>query len=300
MNHATFFSPSYIGDLERAIWLRRSVETFFNGNATHIITVPNGDIPAFRRALGQQKDVQLIPQEEFVDSYYYPDLLFRLASRLAPSQLWRLKTHAGKSGWIIQQIVKLNCSQIIKDGAVVFLDSDLFFFRHFGLRDLGIDNSQRVLVRILPDSESAKHRHHIINSRLILDAPPGNTDYTYMGFPAIWYVDWLNQLHKHLENVSGKHWQKALFDVKFGISEYTIYGVFIDEILKPRELYIREEPYNLIAWDHASFDNLKSAMLQNEKIPNNKISLVIQSNIGIPTSEYEDMLLHILSPHQER
>jgi hypothetical protein len=300
MNHATFFTPSYTGDLARAIWLRRSVETFFDGQAPHIISVPNRDMPAFRRSLGQQENVQLIPQEEFVDAYFFPNTLYRIVSRLAPSQLWRFEKHAGKRGWIIQQIVKLNCSRLIKDGAVVFLDSDLFFIRHFSLRDLGLDKSQRILVRNLPSTESARHRQHITNSRLILGIPPGSTDHTYMGSPAIWYVDWLNQLHNYLEIISGKPWQQVLFDVQFNISEYTIYGVFIDEVVKARGLRIRDDPYNLIAWDHASFKDLKTTMLHDKEVPKNKISLVIQSNIGIPTAEYEDMLRHILSHCQER
>ena len=292
MTQATFFTPSFIGDLDRAVWLRRSLRAFFRGRADHIMAVPHRDLPAFRRAFGHETDLILVAQEDWVDPCFYPDRLHRLVAKLAPSQLWRLKNHAGKPGWIIQQIVKFNSPSLVAEGAVVFLDSDLFFFRPFDFSSLGIDNN-RLLVRILPLTESARHRHHIAKAREIL-ALPGNrgTDQTYMGYPAIWYVDWTRQPHDYLERVSGKPWQHALFDAGH-ISEYTIYGIYLEEVLKPSQLVIRDKKFNFIAWDRDSFSKLKAAMLQPQ-FPAERISLVIQSNIGIPTSEYEDLLKHIL------
>lgn len=293
MTRASFFTPSYIGDLERAVWLRRSLRTFFRGEAEHIMAVPQRDLPDFRRALGHEPGLRLVAQEDLVDARFYPDRVHRLAARFAPSQLWRLERHAGRAGWIIQQIVKLNSPSLITDGAIVFLDSDLFFFRPFDFDSLGLDKS-RLLVRIQPETESARHRHHIVKAREILGLTADHgTEQTYMGYPAIWYADWVRQLHRHLEQLSGMSWQHALYDAGH-LSEYTLYGIYLEEVLKPAGLTIRDKRFNLMAWDRDSFVQLKSAMLQPEFRTDEHISLVIQSNVGIATTEYEDLLRHIL------
>src|SRR5580765_605667 len=112
MTQATFFTPSYIGDIERAVWMRRSLKTFFKGSSLHIMAVPRKDLVAFRRALPQEADLALVAQEDMVDSIFYPDRLYRMAARFARSQLWRLESHAGRPGWIVQQIAKLNCTKL--------------------------------------------------------------------------------------------------------------------------------------------------------------------------------------------
>ena len=296
MTAGTFFTPSYIGDLERVVWLRRSVEAFHETQRRHIVAVPRQDLKAFLNALGHASEVELICQEELVDPGFYPDGLYKLTQKLAPGQVWRLDSHAGKSGWIIQQIVKLSSNRLIESGPIIFLDSDMFFYRHFSLEeDLGLHDGKRVMVRILPESESGKHRHHIAHSRQFFELPEGPTDTTYMATPAIWHPDWLSQMQQHIENLKGMPWQKALLTADFNISEYTIYGVFVDEVLKPDNLTVRDHSFDLIAWDRASFDTIRSDVLNNRSLPADKLTLCIQSNLNIPVSDYEDMLQAILN-----
>ena len=296
MTAGTFFTPSYIGDLERVVWLRRSVEAFHETQRRHIVAVPRQDLKAFQNALGHASEVELICQEELVDPGFYPDGLYKLTQKLAPGQVWRLDSHAGKSGWIIQQIVKLSSNRLIESGPIIFLDSDMFFYRHFSLEeDLGLHDGKRVMVRILPESESGKHRHHIAHSRQFFELPEGPTDTTYMATPAIWHPDWLSQMQQHIENLKGRPWQKALLAADFNISEYTLYGVFVDEVLKPDNLTVRNHSFDLIAWDRASFDTIRSDVLNNRSLPADKLTLCIQSNLNIPVSDYEDMLQAILN-----
>lgn len=294
MTQATFFTPSYIGDLDRAVWLRRSLRAFFRGEAEHIMAVPYRDLPDFRRRLGHEPNLMLVSQEELVDKCFYPDRLHQLIARIAPGQLWRFNKHAGHPGWIIQQIVKLNSPSLVaKEDAIIFLDSDLFFFKPFDFNTLGITHG-RPLVRRRPETKSAQHPHHIVKAREILFLPEnGGTEHSYMAAPAIWYADWVQQLHRHLERLSGKPWQQALYEAGH-ISEYTLYGVYLEEVLKPVGLMIRDKPFNRIAWDRDSFLQLKTAMRQPGFQADQYISLVIQSNIGIATTEYEDLLRHIL------
>jgi hypothetical protein len=296
MTTATFFSPSYRGDLERMVWLRRSIEAFHDTPTRHIIAVPKQDLRAFKNTLGNASELEFVCQEDLVDAAFYPDWRYRLIQQLAPGQAWRFASRAGKGGWITQQIVKLASTDLIQQGAIVFLDSDIFFFRPFTLaRDLGIRDEQKPLVRILPQEEGAKHRQHLANSRRFFDLPAGPTDTTYMACPAIWHTDWLRQMQQHIETIKGKPWQQALLEADFSISEYTLYGVFIDEVLKPAKLVVRDQPFDLIAWDRPSFDALQADILAGRPLPADRLTLCIQSNIHIPVTEYEDTLRALLN-----
>lgn len=292
----TFFSPSYISDLQRMVWLRRSIERFLDAPVRHIVAVPRADLSAFKRRLGNPADLELICQEDLVDRGFYPDRLYRMLKAVAPGQAWRLKARAGKPGWIIQQIVKLASYQVIENGPIIFLDSDIFFYRPFSLeKDLGLSANKRVLVRLHPEEEGARHPHHISNARRFFGLPPGRPDTVYMGYPAIWYPDWLRQMHAHIEGIKGVPWQTALLKADFNISEYTLYGVYIDEILKPEGLAVRGEPFNLIAWDRPSFERLRSDVFNGNPLAADKLVLCIQSNINIPVEAYEDILKRLLA-----
>jgi len=250
-------------------------------------------MPEFRSALKDDKDVEIVSQQDVVSELFYPDFLYKLIGKIAKHQLWRFEKHAGRPGWIIQQIVKLACNHWVDEGAVVFIDSDLIFIRPFDLMDLGLTDTTRTLVRITPKDESSKHRSHVDQSRRILSLPPGSSEHHYMAYPTIWYVDWLKELHNYIQNTANSDWQKAMYTAKH-ISEYTIYGVFVEEVLKPANLSIRARPFNIIAWDLASFESTKTRMLNAEDSEDDRISLVIQSNLKIPTSAYEDLLRHII------
>lgn len=133
MSAGTFFSPSYIGDLERMVWLRRSIEARHDTPTRHVIAVPKQDLAAFPNALGREGKVEFIHQKDLVDSGFYPAGLFHLIKSLVHSEAWRLADHAGKPGWIGQQVVKLASNRLIEHGPIIFLDSDIFFYRRFSL-----------------------------------------------------------------------------------------------------------------------------------------------------------------------
>jgi hypothetical protein len=293
--NTTFFTPSYINDLDRAIWMRRSINRFSKDACRHIIAVPRSDVTAFQEALRGDKHVEIVCQEDAVSKIFYPDWVYRAIRRLAKSQLWRFESHAGRAGWIVQQIVKLNCIHWVPNGAVVFIDSDLIFTRPFSIQDLGIEETTRTLVRITPKDEASRHRAHINNARNILSLPDGPSDHKYMAFPAIWYTDWIEQLHRYLEETRKTDWQSALHIAKH-ISEYTIYGTFVEEVLRPEKLAVRTKPFHKIIFDRASFDELKSSPKDFNNPANNYLALVVQSNLGISVSEYENILSAIIDP----
>jgi hypothetical protein len=281
----TFFTPSYRGDLERFALLRESIKRFYCGSARHVVAVPKEDVSLFRRVAG---DVEIVSQNDFVEPYFYPTKWYLLIKKAFTSQVWRFQAYAGRSGWIIQQIVKMNLPDIVGDGVVALMDSDLVFIRSFHDSDFDVGGDKRLLLRDEPTTESGKHREYMITARRILGLPDGCTDHHYIAHPTIWYPDWAMKLRKHIENVHGKPWQMVLFEAS-ALSEYCLYGLFVEEILKPTDLKIRLEPFHYSIWDQRSYDRLVSGEFMTAE--NTKtICAVIQSNLQIPVDHYRASL----------
>ncbi|WP_306536994.1 DUF6492 family protein [Geobacter sp.] len=280
-----FLTPSYSGDLERFLLLRESIQRFFHESCNHYVVVPREDRHSFERCA--DSGVQVLVQEDFVPKYYYPTQGYRILSRLLPkAHKWRFHHLGGRPGWITQQVVKISAPEIVPTAdAVVIIDSDVVFMRHFSSVDLHLIDDP-VLVRITPQSESAKQREHFEKARQILQLPSGPTEHHYMGWPAIWYREWILAMRKYIENLHGIKWQRVLYD--HGVfSEYTIYGTFIEEILRPEKLKILETPFHHLIWDETSYEIFRSG---HAEIPAEKLAVTIQSNIKIDPSEYRELV----------
>ncbi|MBE0547629.1 MAG: hypothetical protein IH627_08245 [Rubrivivax sp.] len=278
----TFFTPSFAGDLERFVLLRKSMEKFYTGSAKHIVAVPKEDLRLFQSRVPANDDLTYITQNELVDRSFYPRWWYPHLTRVLPDQAWRFDRYGGRSGWILQIIVKLSVVNVIPTGVVALLDSDLFFIRPFSDRDLGDPEHQHLLVRIVPTVESARHRDHVKHSRQILGIPPGSTDHHYMSSPNVWYPDYVKALQNYLENKYKENWQQVLLRAE-KISAYTLYGTFLDEVLSPPELIRRDKSFYQIVWDEKSLGDFISGKFP---IDDESLCIVVQSNIGVPAERY--------------
>lgn len=286
-----FFTPSYRNDLDRLLLMRRSIRRFYKGQARHLIAVPEEDLPLFQRSL-EHDDCELLTQQSLIKPAFFPYTGYRTFARFFPAQAWRLGRYAGKGGWIIQQIVKLKSSQLIDAGPIGILDSDLFFVRPFDDRDL-IPPRGKILMRQTPTTESGKHRKHIANARQLLGLIPGDTEHHFMSCPAIIYAEWVQALLRHIESIHGRGWQDVLH-AQSSISEYSLYGVFVDEILKPNDIVIREQSFSHMLWDSASFEDFFSDVHGAIARAPEKICVVAQSALQIPPAEYVHRLRTLL------
>jgi len=281
----TFFSPSYRGDLERFLLLRRSIRCFAPTTVRHLVAVPSEDAARFKRAVADQPEVELVLQQDLVPRYFYPRRWYPLLKVALPAQAWRFAAHAGRPGWITQQIVKLSIPQLVSAGPVAILDSDVLFLRPFSLKELGASNPTRSLMRAEPTDEASRHREHMHRARELLGLPEGPSDHHYMACPAIWYPEWVLALQRQLELVSGTDWRRALFDART-FSEYLLYGVFVEEILKPADLRVRLERFHAGVWSVEDFRDLLARRPSPSGLGSGPLTLVVQSNLGIPTTEY--------------
>lgn len=278
-----FFTPSFRGDLERLLIMRRSLKRFFVGAVRHVVAVPKQDMALFAAHL-YGDDVELISQNDLVERRFYAKWLYRAMQDRVPSQMWRFSRFAGRPGWIIQQIVKCSVPSLFAVGPVVVLDSDLFFTRPFGVGEFD-GGATRILLKYYPQTASGMHADHMGRARDLLGLPAGATHYHYIGWPGVWYPDWVTELQNYLTARHRCSWQTVLYRAGT-FSEYCLYGVFVEEILKPGDLDLRTRPMYRLVWDKQSYETFVEERGDRTLPEDAPICVVVQSNLGISTSEY--------------
>ena len=286
-----FFTPSYRGDIDRIKIMRQSILYFVKENLPHYIVVPKEDINLFKNSFASDESVTILTQNDYVDNIFYPTKLYNFINTLTPSQSWRISKQSGRPGWIIQQIVKLNIPNIIEEDAALIVDSDVFFIKPFSIFDI-VDSSfnTRVLIRQHPLNESAMQRKHIAKSREILAIPPGNTDFHYMSWPVVYYKDWGKLLLEYIQKKHDHSWQNVLYDTNI-FSEYSIYGIYLDEILKPNDLNVVEKSFYQGIWDRNDFNQFIAGKFN---LNQNIFCIVVQSNLSIPVESYSKHFKYFL------
>lgn len=250
-----------------------------------MIAVPREDEELFR-GITRGDDVEIVIQNDLVDSRFYPAAWYTYIEKNWPNQAWRFAKFAGRNGWVIHIVVKLSLCQFIKDRPAILVDSDSFFTRKFSNSDLDNPDCQRVLVKWIPDVPIPAQERHLRRTREILGVPAAPELHNYQSHPEVWYPDWVERLQAHLELKYEKPWQHALFDAGT-ISSSALYGTFVEEVLKPADLMIRSHFPYFIAWDDTSYANF----LRDPKSSiGDRFYAVIQSNLGYPSREYRDLL----------
>lgn len=106
------------------------------------------------------------------------------------------------------------------------------------------------------------------------------------------YSDWLKALRHYLEERHRRPWQAVLRYAE-GLSEYCLYGVFVEEILRPERVRIQTAPTFYGIWDQDSYADLFAGD-KLETALGGHLALVIQSNLGIPATDYEERLTDYL------
>jgi len=287
-----FVTVSYRGDLARLRLLRDSMDVFYRGDAKHIIIVPRDDFDLFK-SYANHPGIEVLVQNDLVNPAFYPRAWHKYAVKLLGNRSWRIARYAGRSGWIVQQIVKLSLPAVTQEKDIVVIDSDVVFTRQFIDSDFVPNNKMHILVRVDPGEESARHRKHMNSARHLLKLPEGSTDHHYMSCPVVLNRDWLISLQNYIEKLYGSPWQTVLCGADL-FSEYCIYGVYVEEILKPRDLILREQPYNLGVWAEKDFFEILDRMLDEGSNSSDYLCLTIQSNLGVSAEEYEGRVTQFL------
>src|SRR5512140_1399013 len=217
-------TPSFHLDYERCLVLNDSIARYVPEEVGHVIIVSASDYDLFKARSNAR--TRVVVQEDIVAARF-----IRLP--------WPKNTRIGwltppVRGWIWQQMVKLSIADAVDADAYMFVDSDIFFVRPCDPRDVVVDGKVPMLREEKDWYEtSADHQKWAKVSRRLLRLPPSSRRFRtgYVGPGPFWRRDVLQKLHAHLSRGGGEGAWLRRVARRMTFSEYTLYGLFVDEVL---------------------------------------------------------------------
>jgi len=224
-------TPSYRGDLELFADLHVSVLANTAPSVVHHVVVPPSDAQLFRQFAGPRCEVwthrDLLPRH-FVSVPRASGLTVNVRRPWPPVR-----------GWVTQQIMKLAGTAAIGARAVVIMDSDSVLLRELTLDALA-PGGRPWHFRHDDAVVAGMDRHldwHKVARRLLgvaghVSAPAPD----YISPIAVWDPIVVRELTAHIAATTGRDWMDAVAG-ELHVSEFMLYGVFVDHVLGDLEPY---------------------------------------------------------------
>ncbi|WP_460772543.1 DUF6492 family protein [Microbacterium sp. GXF7504] len=229
---ARILTCSYEGDLEACRILCESIDRFVSDDIDHWVIVPRRDLDRFAPLATERR--RIVPTDECFPPGFHqvpmPTARVRRILHLPRRNVYVTPYSAPVRGWIAQQILKIAVAAASEVDVVMHIDSDLAF-----IRPLGIDDVQRDgLVRLYrhPDRiDLDGHRSwHDAADRLLGVTTRSPERGEYIDQPIMWRASVVRAMTKRITQVAGRPWWVALARTQ-QFSEYTLYGVFVEEVM---------------------------------------------------------------------
>jgi Family of unknown function (DUF6492) len=226
MSTLAIITPSFGPDFELCAALHASVVAHSQESVRHHIIVPRRDMALFRQLEGPR--AQIHEESEFLPRSVHPlpglNFSVNLSRPLPPLR-----------GWILQQIIKLAAAARSPAEVVLLVDSDIEFVRSFNADTFRRDGVVRFYRK--PDEVDDRLPRHVIwhqRSRSLLGLPFGPPPYPdYVSSLMAWDPVIVRRLLQRVESVTRQRWASAI-GRQMHFSEWTLYGVFVDEVLGAR------------------------------------------------------------------
>jgi hypothetical protein len=223
-----FVTPSYSGDLERCRLLCRSMDAFLTGPWHHYVVVDLPDYELFKSFASPRRSI-LLTHDIVPKGLRH---LFNVPFAKGRS-LWWSRSTGVMVGWHLQQFVKIGVAAHLPDEGLAYCDSDVFFLKPFDVADLSRNAALRMYRSFEP---LLLNRHsnpkYTVNALSILCLTVEHQPYyDYVENFITWHRPTVLEMCKHIEAKSGRTWHGAL-GRKLMISEYALYGNFVDGVLK--------------------------------------------------------------------
>jgi Family of unknown function (DUF6492) len=275
-------TPSYNLDFERCKLLCSSMDAFLGGPWHHSIVVDPVDLPLFAPLAGPRRTVvnkaDILPKGmRFVGNVPFMRL----------GRLWWSWRHGPIFGWQMQQYVKIMMASYVKQDAMMFLDSDIFFLKPFDIQTF---------------SRAGKIRFSSEESPLESDNKMKSTSLKLLGLSAseatkcayddpiiTWHRPTAVAMQDYLSKLHNKPWHEAI-GAKIMFSEYMLYIMFVNYVQKSNpHLYEDNTIYCKTLWTKEAAKTTDIADFCSSLKPE-QVAVCIQSLIGIPIKVYADEL----------
>ncbi|MGV7217096.1 DUF6492 family protein [Bradyrhizobium sp. UFLA05-112] len=242
MKRMSIITPSFAPDFELCKDLHRSILEYAPDSVHHHIIVPRSDISLFRRLAGPRTHIRC--EADFLPSSFVPMPLTKFTVNLR-------RPIPPVRGWILQQVVKLAAVAASEDDVVLLVDSDIELIRPFSVETFIHNETVRFYRKPNEiDQRLPKHViwHQVARGLLGLKlAPPPHAD--YISSLLAWDPAIVRQMLGRVATVTGRPWATAIAG-QLHFSEWTLYGVFVDEALAaPANSFASEDPLCLAYWN---------------------------------------------------
>jgi Family of unknown function (DUF6492) len=268
-------TPSYAPDFERCKLLVQSVENCLVDDTKQYIIVDRRDFQLFKPLASSR--IQILVVEEILPSWIL---------RVPGTKKWwlSLRTLPIKN-WVLQQLVKMSIFDVIDENVVVFCDSDNTFIRPFDMKSRLVKDGKLALLRVNFQNEDVYK--WIENSKKLLGIENKEIPAVmYVSNMISWHRDNVLAMRRRLEEVNHKDWIRALCQYQ-NISEYTLYGVFVEHLvgLQRANHFLFDDELIKASWSipldskdkvEDFFDNLKEE----------NVGVMIHSKHDIPLEMY--------------
>jgi hypothetical protein len=247
MARMAVITPSFAGDFELCTDLTRSVLDCLPDSVHHHIIVPKRDLGLFGRLAGLRTHIHceadFLPRS-FV-SIPFCKYVVNLEQPFPPVR-----------GWILQQVLKLAAVAASEDDIVLLVDSDIEFVRPFAA-DMFVRDG---VIRFYRKPRAIDHRlpRHMIwhkTARALLGLPPDEPPYTdYISSMLAWDPKIVRRMLSRVTATTGRPWATAIAG-QLHFSEWTLYGVFVDEIGAPTDSFTSDDSLCLAYWEEVPLNS---------------------------------------------
>ena len=223
-------TPSYKPDFGRCRLLAESVDKYAVSQIHHYVIVDRKDFKLFQQLENSNRTV--ITVESILPWWIQKIPILKNG--------WFSWKTLPLRNWLIQQIVKLEIANHITEDIFVFVDSDVAFIKPFDYQHFVRDSKVRLFRESIFPSAFFNLNSQLIwcsKANFLLGLPPmrkidsQNPFIGYIGNLITWKRNNVLLLRQHIEKITQKSWLKAIAECGT-ISEYILYGIFVDCILK--------------------------------------------------------------------
>lgn len=238
-------TPSFAPDFELCSDLNRSVLAYSPESVRHQIIVPASDLNLFSRLANSRTLIRC--EDDFLPRSFvsFGKYKINLAHPFPPVR-----------GWILQQVVKLAAVAACTENVALLVDSDIEFVRPITAESFVRNGAVRFYRK--PEAIDERLPRHMIWHRVarsLLGLPTPEAPYTdYISSLLAWDPSIVRRLLEQITTTTGRPWAAAVAG-QLHFSEWTLYGVFVDEMIgAPANSFASDDPHCLAHWDPVPMD----------------------------------------------
>jgi Family of unknown function (DUF6492) len=274
MTELAVITPSYAPDLELCKDLNASVLTHTPPSTKHYIITPRRDLHLFSVLSGSRTEVWPVDQvlPGYMKGLPRANFWVNLRRPIPPVR-----------GWVMQQLVKLQAATVIDAEVLLFVDSDVLFVRSVTAQTYRPDGHVR-FYRKSAGVDLSLPRHVIWHdaARALLGVPqaqPPLPDYVHC--PCVWDRHTVLAMQDRIQQVTGRRWLDAVA-AQLHVSECTLYGVFVDEVLGEAANFVPVESMLCHNYYPSSPLSLDGAEQFIRALPADDVAIMISAKSNTP------------------